>query len=198
MLVAHEHARSVRCEGGVPLAPRAPVRREVSPFPPALGGQERRLGEGDVRREPDVDGPSPLVGQDRQGLALAVCRGARRQGLVGGLVVLEQAPRRFRERPWARGGTDLLAAGPVPLTMRLPGTRDQAGVGDERLDPGEAGAILALVEHHQGRDVANPRAGAPERQSHRLVAVGGLLERARRLGEPRIVKRADYPYRVCA
>jgi hypothetical protein len=47
-----------------------------------------------------------------------------RQVLLGWLVVLEKEPRRFRERPLEMGIADLLAAGAVPLVVRLLGTLD--------------------------------------------------------------------------
>jgi hypothetical protein len=171
----------------VPLVPMAPVRRSVSPFPPALWGQELRLVEGDVRLAQEVDGPSQCVGQDRQGLAFAVLSSELRQVLLGWRVVLEKEHRRFRERPLKMGVLDLLAAGAMPFTRRLPGALDQAGVGDARLGPGEAGENLDRVEQHQGQDVADPRDGAQARQRHRIMAVSGLLAGALQRGEQRIV-----------
>jgi hypothetical protein len=110
-----------------------------------------------------------------------------RQVFLGGLVVLEQEHRRFRNRPLEMGVADLLAAGAVPFAIRFLRTRDQAAGGDERLDPGEAGDRLELIAPHQGQDGADPGNGAPERQRHRIMAVGGLLDRALQRGEERIV-----------
>jgi hypothetical protein len=184
---SHAHERSARCAGGVPLAPMAPVRRQAGPCPPALYGQELLLVERDVMLAQTIDCPSPCVGADRQRLALAVSGGERCQILLGRLVVLEKAPRRFRERPRERGLADLLAAGAVSCAVGLPGTLDQAAVGDARLDSGETGDILDRVEPPQGPDVADTGDGAPARQRDRIMAVGSLLDRALSRGEQRIV-----------
>jgi hypothetical protein len=55
------------------------------------------------------------------------------------------------------------------------------------VDPGAAGDLLDLLAPHQGQDVADPGDGAPERQRDRIMTLGGLLERALQVGEPRIV-----------
>ena len=140
-----------------------------------------------MRLEHTIDRPTQFGGEDRQGLALTMAGSELRQVGLGGLIVLEKEPRRFRDRPREMGVADLLAAGAVPFAMRFLSTLDQAAGGDERLAPGEAGDRLALIAHHQGQDVADPGNGAPERQRPRSMAVGGLLDRARQLGEERIV-----------
>jgi len=73
------------------------------------------------------------------------------------------------------GGTDLLAAGAVPLTLRL-------------LDPGEAGDLRARVAQHPGQDVAATRASAPARHRPRIRAVSGRRAVALPRGEPRLVQ----------
>jgi hypothetical protein len=125
------------------------VRRQAGPLPPALGAQEHLLVECDVMRKHGADGPSPCVGENRQGLALTLAGDELRQVFWGWLVVLEKEPRCFRERSLAMGVADLLAAGAVAFTIRFLRTLDQAAVGDKRLDPGEAGDRLDLIQHHQ-------------------------------------------------
>jgi hypothetical protein len=186
-LRSHEHGRSARGAGCVPLAPVAPVRRQADPFPPARSRQQLLLGERFLRRAQAIDRPPQRVGQDRPGLALAVSGGDFREVFLGWRVVLEQAPRRFRARPCAMGVAELHATGGMLCAVGLPRTFDQAAVGDERLDPGEARAILDLRAHHQGQDVADTGDRTPARQRHRIRAVGGLLAGALQVGDPRLV-----------
>jgi hypothetical protein len=75
----------------------------------------------------------------------------------------------------------------VSCAVGLPGTLDQAAVGDARLDSGETGDILDRVEPPQSPDVADTGDGAPARQRDRIMAVGSLLDRALSRGEQRIV-----------
>jgi hypothetical protein len=93
--MSHEHCRSARCAGCVPLVPWAPVRRQADPFPPALSRQKLLLVERFLMLEHVIDRPSQFVGQDRQGLALAVSGGERCQVLLGRGIILEKEPRRF-------------------------------------------------------------------------------------------------------
>lgn len=93
-----------------------------------------------------VDDPSQFVSQDRQGLALAVSVGELHQIVLGWFVVLEKEPRCFRERPLEMGVADLLAAGAVPFAVGRSGTLDQAAVGDELLEPGDASDSLNFID----------------------------------------------------
>ena len=139
----------------MPLAPMAPVRRQAGPLPPALGGRELRLVEGDVMLEHQIDRPTQFVGENRQGLALTMAGSELRQVVLGWLVVPERGHRGFRERPLEMGVADLLAAGAVPFAIRFLGTLDQAAVGDELLEPGGAGALLDFVQQRPGQDFAD-------------------------------------------
>jgi hypothetical protein len=113
--------------------------------------------------------------------------GELRQGLVGRRVVREQEDRGCRERPRERGMADRRATGAGPLAVGLPGTRDQAAGGDERLDAGNAGDLLARRAPHAGEECAETGDGAHERSRHRRMAVGGRLDLARSRAEQRRV-----------
>jgi hypothetical protein len=102
------------------------VRRQTSPLPPRLCGQELFLVACDVILEHEIDRPPQFVGEERQRLALAVSGGELCQVLFGRLVILEKEHRRFREGPLEVRVADLLAAGAVAFTIRLLGAFDQA------------------------------------------------------------------------
>ena len=84
----------------------------------------------------EIDGPSELVGKDREGFAFAVFTGKSFQVLLGRFVASEEKDRRFREGPLEMGVADLVATGAVFLAVGFFGALDQPAVGDEVLDRG--------------------------------------------------------------
>ena len=102
--------------------------------------------------EHEVNGTSELVSQDREGLGFTVLMGKPFEILFAGLVAFEEKDRRFRESPLEMGVADLITVGSVYFAVGLFGAFDQAAVGDEILDRGEALDGFDLVEDDQSQD----------------------------------------------
>jgi hypothetical protein len=103
------------------------------------------------------DRTGELRGQDRARLALAVVVLESGERLLACGVIPPDEERRFREGPCARGLANVRARGPGACARRCVGTRDQAAVGDNILDPGETRDGLDRLPQDEAQDVANPR-----------------------------------------
>ena len=106
-----------------------------------------------------IDRPSQFMGQDRQGLALPVFVLEARQIFVAPRIVAEKQASRFGKSPLEIGVADLRAGRAIPLPGGFLGACDQAAIGHEILDPGEAGDVMDLLQQHETQDLANPRDG---------------------------------------
>ena len=113
--------------------------------------------EGLISLEHVVDRPSQLVGQDGQGLGLAVLLLQALPIALSLRVVAQEHDSGFGEGPLQVDVADLGAGGAITLAGRLLGALDEPGVGDEVLDPGEAVDLADLVEDDQGEDLSDPR-----------------------------------------
>src|SRR5437899_2802815 len=92
------------------------------------------------------DRPGPLMREDGQGVALALFMLQASQIGLPQWMVPPQQDSSFRDGPLEMGMAHLRASGPGALARRLLGTFDEATVGHDILDPGEAGNVLHLVE----------------------------------------------------
>ena len=94
----------------------------------------------------EIGGPPELVGKDREGLGFAVLMGESLEIFFPRLVALEEKNRCLGEGPLEMSVTDLFTAGPVFFAVGLFNAFDQAAVGDEILDRGEALDRFDFVE----------------------------------------------------
>ena len=107
-----------------------------------------------------VGGAADLVGEDGQSLPLSVLSlELLQEGLALG-VLPEEQDGGLGEGPLQVDVADLLAPRPELLAGGLLRALDQAGVGGEVLDGGEALDVVDLVEDCQGEDLADAREGA--------------------------------------
>lgn len=95
------------------------------------------------------------MGQNRDGLALAVLAGHLRHIALGALAFTHEKHGRFGECPLQVRVADAACRETIALSGRLLGARHQPGVGAERLDTGKTGDVLDLIEDHQGQDGAD-------------------------------------------
>ena len=96
------------------------------------------------------------MGQHRQGFPLSLFFREAREVLLARRIVAQAQDGGFGERPREVGIADLLARSSIAFASRFFRTRDEAAIGHERLDPGEAVDIVDLIEQHQGQDLADP------------------------------------------
>ena len=102
--------------------------------------------------EHEIDGTPELVSQDREGLGFTMFAAKSFEIPFAGLVAFEEKDRRLREGPLEMGVADLITVGSVYFTVGLFDAFDQAAVGNEILDRGEAVDGFDLVEDDQGQD----------------------------------------------
>src|SRR5262249_399912 len=92
-----------------------------------------------------VDGPPQPGRQDGQGLPLAVPPGLPLLPAPGPVAATQEQAGGLAQGPAQGGVADLPPAGAEHLAVRLVGAADQAGVGEERPDAGEALDVVDLV-----------------------------------------------------
>ena len=94
----------------------------------------------------EISGTTQLVGEDRQSLGFPVFSGKPLEIPFALLVAFEEKNRCLGEGPLEMGVTDLFTTGTVFFTVGLFNAFDQAAVGDEILDRGEALDRFDFVE----------------------------------------------------
>jgi hypothetical protein len=103
-----------------------PVRPRADPFPPL--SQKLLLIECLLVLKHEVDGPTQLMGKDREGLGLAVFMDQSIEISFCRIIPLEEKNRCFREGPFEMGIANLVAMGTVFLPIRFMGALYQATV----------------------------------------------------------------------
>ena len=118
--------------------------------------------------------PSDLVCEDRQRLSLSVLAlELFEQALTFGVFSKEQDGG-LGEGPLEMGVADLPPARAETLAGGFPGALDEAGVGGEVLDRGEAVDVVDLVEDRQGEDLADAGQGLEMEEAAGVVLLDGL------------------------
>jgi len=150
-----------------------------------LSAPRRSAWKHRIQREPGstpphvIDRTRQLMGEDGEGLALAVfVPAARARRLAGGMG--PHAPDgRCGEGPLAGGVAHVGARGPIPLASRGVGALHQPARGDERLPPGTAREVMECIPPHEGQHRATPRARAQAVAERGLGRLGGVDKSAR-------------------
>ena len=120
----------------------------------------------------EIDGPSELMGEDREGFGFAVLSGKPLEILFPGLVTLEEQDRCLGESPLEMSVTDLFTTGSVFFAVGFLDALDQTAVGDKVLDLREAADGFDLVEEDQGEDSADPGNGLKQGIGSEVVFFG--------------------------
>ena len=104
---------------------------------------------------PGIDGTGQVMGQDGQGLALAVFFLQTREVFLPCWIVAQTQHSRFGERPLEVGMADLGASRAVAFPGGFLGAFHQATVRDKILPPWEAVDVMDFIEQHPTEDLAN-------------------------------------------
>jgi hypothetical protein len=107
-----------------------------------------------------IDGPRQFMGQYRQGFALTMFFREASEVLLARRIVAQEQDGGFGESPLEVGIADLRARSSIAFASRFFRTLDEATIGHELLDTGEAVDIVDLIEQHQGQDLADPWDGS--------------------------------------
>ena len=107
--------------------------------------------------------------------------------LLARRIVAQEQDGGFGERPLEVGIADLLARSSIAFASRSFRTLDEAAIGHERLDPGEAVDSVDLIAQHQGQDFADPWDGAQAVEDLRIMRCCGLDERQLQVGQQVVV-----------
>jgi hypothetical protein len=148
---------------GTRLAHAAPLRIE-----------KRAHVEGRLSWAHVVDGTSQLMGEDGQGLALAVVLLQAGQVFLPHRLSPEEQDRGFGEGPLEVGVANFCPRGPLTLARRFFGALDQPAIGDELLDPWETVDVMNLIAQHQTEDLANPWHRAQPVEGVGVMLFGGV------------------------
>jgi hypothetical protein len=146
-------------------------RRLIHPLP-FLETEELFLVKGLLVFEHEIDGTAELVGEDREGLGLAVLTGQPLEILFPGLIALEEKDGSLGEGPLEMSVTDLFTTGAVFFAVGFFDTLNETAVGDEILDRGEAVDGIGLIEEDQAEDSADSRNGLKQGIGSEVVIFG--------------------------
>lgn len=102
--------------------------------------------------EHEIDGTTQLVSKDREGFRFTVFTSKSFEVPFAGFVSLEEEDRSLGEGPLEMGVTDLFTTGTVFFAVGFFDAFNQAAVGDEILDRGEAADIMDLIEDDEAED----------------------------------------------
>ena len=135
-------------------------------------------------RGPETERPqrlAELVGEDAQGLSLAELPLETVLETFAFRKVAEDGDGGLTEGPFEMGVADLGASGgPGPLAGRGLFALDEAGIGGEVLDGGEAADVVDLIEKGEGEDLADAGNAVEAEQGLEIVGAGlakdGVLE----------------------
>ena len=129
------------------------------------------------------------MGQDREGLGLAVSIGEPVQISFAGLIVFQEEDCGFREGPYEMSISDLFPARAGFFPAGLFGVFDQAAIRDEVLDGGEAMDVFDFIEADQAQDSSDARDGLQQGVCPGVVVFGGLDDIAFELCDQRVIGR---------
>jgi hypothetical protein len=127
------------------------------------------------------------MGEDGQGLALAVMFRQAGQVLLPHRMIPEEPDRGVGEGPLAGGVAHRRPRGPIAFAGRGAGALDQPAIGDERLPPGETVAVRHLGEQHQAEELAHPWHRAQPGEGVGVRRFGGIAKGHLRVAEPAVV-----------
>jgi len=140
----------------------------------------------------EIDGPSELMGEDREGFGFAVLTGKPLEILFPGLVTLEEKDRCLGESPLEMSVTDLFTTGSVFFAVGFLDALDQTAVGDKVLDLREAADGFDLVEEDQGEDSADPGNGLKQGIGSEVVFFGTSNDIPFELGQDGVIGFNDF------
>src|SRR5688572_15993134 len=103
-----------------------------------------------------IDRTAQLGRENAQGFSLPVLLLKPGEVLLSGRVATQEQCGGFREGPFQMDVAHLASRRLFDLASRLVGSLDQAGIGQEVLDAGEALNVVNLIEQGQGEDLPNP------------------------------------------
>jgi hypothetical protein len=151
-------------------------------------GEELLHVEGLLSFEHEVDSPTDLVGEDREGFALAVFADQAAEIVLGLFVDLDEETGCLGECPFEVDVADLGVLGAELFASRLSGAFDEAAVGDKILDPGETPDVVDLVEEDEAEDLAHPWDAPEQVPAVDIVSFGALLDVALELTEEAVIE----------
>ena len=122
--------------------------------------------------EHKIDGPSELMGKDRQGLGFAVLTDKSLEILFRWLIAFGEKDRSLGEGPLEVSVTDPFGTGSVFFAVGFFDALDQTAVGDEVLDRGEAFDGFDFVEEDQGEDSSDTGNGLKQGIGSQIVFFG--------------------------
>ena len=164
---------------GVGSVPARPAGLELDvglPRSAPSSGQEFLHLEDDLPLEQMIGRPAQLVGQDGEGLGLSVLALELLEEALALGVVAQEQDGGLGEGPLEVDVADLAASGAEPFAGGLLRALDEAGVGGEILDPGEAADVVDLVEEGEGEDLADAGEGAEAVEGVGVVPLDGADE----------------------
>jgi hypothetical protein len=122
--------------------------------------------------EHEIDGTTQLMGEDRESFGFTVFTGEPFEISFTRLVAFEKEYSGFGEGPFEMGVTDLFTTGAIFFAVGFFDALDEAAVGDEILDRGEAFDGFDLVEDDQSQDSADSWDGLKQGIGSQVVFFG--------------------------